>query len=71
MSKKDDKKTLSEKELDKIVGGLTTMQVDYKTEKKIVKDYFDTQSIAKVSEIATNKDMKNSRGKKRIWLKLA
>lgn len=37
---------------------LATMQVDYKNEKKIVKDYFDTQSIAKVSEIANNKDMK-------------
>lgn len=37
---------------------LATMQVDYKTEKKIVKDYFDAQSIAKVSEIANNKDMK-------------
>ena len=37
---------------------LATMQVDYKTEKKIVKDYFDALSLKKVSEIASNKDMK-------------
>ena len=32
MSKKDDKKTLSEKELDKIVGGLTSNKAAYKCE---------------------------------------
>lgn len=51
-------KNASEEEKEALKTELATMQVDYKAEKKIVKDYFEAQSLNIVAQIASNKDMK-------------
>ena len=51
-------KEASEEEKEALKTELATMQVDYKAEKKIVKDYFEAQSLNVVAQIASNKDMK-------------
>lgn len=48
----------TEEEKEALKTELATMQVAYKNEKKIVKDYFESLSLMKVSEISNNKDMK-------------
>lgn len=50
--------TATEEEKDQIKTQIATMQVDYKAEKKLVKNYFDMQYLNVLNAISNNKSMR-------------